>query len=240
MSDAYTQLRGHGLGGDRVIALVSGGIDSTVALWMAMEQRFQVIKTVHFQYGQSHAREIASAQAVCDHANLPTPQIVRLNFDYLRGLTALLPKDGFSHDDAAKTTTDQFGEEVSATYVPGRNIVMLALAGGMADALRAHGIVGGWNAEDYSGYPDCRPLFLSSMQTALGLGLRWPCFIYSPLNHRSKADIIKLGQLLGAPLELTWSCYAGNDSPCGKCPSCKVRIAGFAKADLLDPALPLT
>lgn len=237
LTDAYTELKGHGLAGDRVIAMVSGGIDSATALWMAREQRFQVVKTIHFQYGQSHAKEMAHAQLLCEVGGFPKPDIIKLPFDHLRGLTALIPKEGFVQDDAAGTVADQFGEAVSNTYVPGRNIVMLAIAGGIADALRAHGIVGGWNAEDYSGYPDCRPLFLSGMQTALGLGLRWPCFIYSPLNHRSKGSIIKLASLLGAPLDLTWSCYAGGDKPCQECPSCKVRAKGFTEAGLPDPAL---
>lgn len=224
--------------GDRYIALVSGGLDSAVALTMAKKERnFQIVKTIHFQYGQSHAKEIAHAHEVCYELNVPYPQVIKLNFEHLRGYSALLPKEGFSHDDAAKTEKDQAGEEVSGTYVPGRNIVMLALAGGICDALRCHGIVGGWNAEDYSGYPDCRPLFLSSMQESLGLGLRWPCVIYSPLNRLTKAEIIKLGRLISAPLGATWSCYQGGDVPCQECPSCKVRTKGFTEAGLQDPAL---
>jgi 7-cyano-7-deazaguanine synthase len=201
------------------------------------ERHFTIVKTLHFQYGQSHAKELAHCRVICEHAGVPAPQVINLNFEHLRGLTALLPSEGFDHLAAMKTEKDQEGQDVSATYVPGRNIVMLSIAGGMADALRCHGIVGGWNAEDYSGYPDCRPRFLWAMQQALGAGLRWPCNIYSPLNNASKAHIIKLGKLIGAPLDLTWSCYAGGAEPCKTCPSCMVRAKGFEEAGIVDPAL---
>lgn len=223
---------------DRYIALVSGGLDSCVALWMAKHERhFNIVKTIHFQYGQSHAKEIAHAHAICEVAGVPPPVVIKVPMEHLRGLTALIPKEGFSAEEAAKTCVDQAGEAVSATYVPGRNIVMLALAGGLCDALGAHGIVGGWNHDDYSGYPDCRPRFLWAMQQALQAGLRWPVNIYSPLTGHTKAGIIKLGQLLRAPMELTWSCYAGGEKPCGTCPSCNVRRKGFEEAGLTDKAL---
>jgi len=85
--------------------------------------------------------------------------------------------------------------------------------------------------------PDCRPKFLYSMEDTLRLGLRWPIRILAPLVFLDKASIVKLGARLGVPFEVTWSCYAGGDKPCGKCPSCKVRIKGFADANYEDPAL---
>jgi 7-cyano-7-deazaguanine synthase len=219
------------------IALVSGGLDSTTALWWALWQGLRIVKTLHFQYGQSHASEIASAITVCEVARVPKPEVIKLNFEHLRGLTALLPAAGFDSLTAHQTTPDQLGEQVSATYVPGRNIVFLAIAGGYADAVGARHLVGGWNAVDYSGYPDCRPRFLHAMEDALRAGLRWSVQIHAPLVYLSKADIIRLATQLHAPLELTWSCYKGGERPCGECPSCKVRQKGFEEAGIADPAL---
>lgn len=84
--------------------------------------------------------------------------------------------------------------------------------------------------------PDCRPEFLMAMQNALRLGLRWPVSILAPLNYLSKAEVIKLGKRVSAPLELTWSCYKGGEVPCGECPSCQVRAKGFQEAGIADPA----
>ena len=220
----------------RTLVLVSGGLDSCVALAYCRHYDFDVMGTVHFQYGQSHAKELAHSQVLCQALGMPKPRVLKLDFEHLRGATALMPREEFSQSDAAETIVDQFGHAVSKTYVPGRNIVMLAMLGGIADAERVHYICGGWNAVDYSGYPDCRPQFILAMQDALRLGLRWPVSIIAPLNYLSKADVIRLGRRIGAPLELTWSCYKGAEQPCGECPSCQVRAKGFAEAGFADPA----
>jgi len=221
----------------RTVVLVSGGLDSCTALAYCRWYDFDVVKTVHFQYGQSHAKELAHAQVICEALGMPTPVVLKLNFEHLRGSSALLPLQAFSQEEAAGTVTDQVGEKVSNTYVPGRNIVMLAMLGGIADAERVYYITGGWNAVDYSGYPDCRPDFLNAMATALRLGLRFPVSINAPLVHLTKADVIRLAKKINAPLELTWSCYKGDEKPCMECPSCKVRQAGFEEVGIADPAL---
>lgn len=220
------------------IALVSGGLDSATALqWAVKEAEITIIKTVHFQYGQSHATEIGAAYAVCDALHIPRPEVIKINLEHLRGYSALLPKGEFDPKAAHETTLDIKGLPVSATYVPGRNIVMLALMGGIADAINARTIIGGWNAVDYSGYPDCRPQFISAMEVALRSGLRFGVDIVAPLLHLTKADIVRLAFRLNVPIELTWSCYKGGEKPCGECPSCIVRVKGFAEAEVQDPAL---
>jgi 7-cyano-7-deazaguanine synthase len=221
----------------KTIVLVSGGLDSATTLWYCRHYDFEVVSTVHFQYGQSHAKELAHAQTLCEVGGFPKPEVIKVNFEYLRGSSALLPLGAFNQQDAAGTVQDQAGYAVSNTYVPGRNIVMLAMLGGIADARRIHYLAGGWNAVDFSGYPDCRPPFLNAMEGALRLGLRHPISILAPIVYMSKGDVIKFGQKLGAPLELTWSCYAGGEKPCMECPSCKVREKGFADAGISDPAL---
>jgi len=133
------------------IALVSGGLDSAVALYWARSEGYNIVKTVNFQYGQTHAMEQAACQVVCTMAHVPEPTILKLDLEYLRGATALMPLGGqFDQEAAAKTELVQ-GEQVSATFVPGRNIIMLAMVGGLADSMRAGHIIGGWNAVDYSG-----------------------------------------------------------------------------------------
>jgi 7-cyano-7-deazaguanine synthase len=224
---------------NRAVALVSGGLDSATALGWAKGQDYcnEIVKTIHFQYGQSHANEIECAKAVCEALKCPQPEIIKLNLEYARGHSALMPLGGFSQEEAGKTTPDSTGEQVSATFVPGRNIVMLAIMAGIAEVNEASIILGGWNAEDYSGYPDCRPVFLHAMDDAIRLGLKQPVRILAPLSFLSKAEIIKMGAYYHVPYELTWSCYAGGEAPCGQCPSCQVRSKGFAEAGLVDPAL---
>src|SRR5262245_31333416 len=146
---------------NKAIALVSGGLDSATALYWAKSEGYRIEQTVHFQYGQTHATEMASAMAICDELKIPAPTVIKLNLEFLRGSSALLPLGGvLDQMEAAKTEQDQVGQEVSATFVPGRNIIMLAMIGGLADAKEVSHIVGGWNAVDYSGYPDCRPRFM--------------------------------------------------------------------------------
>ena len=132
----------------------------------------------------------------------------------------------------------KFGrEEVPNTYVPGRNIIFLSIAGAIADIKKCEAIMIGVNAVDYSGYPDCRPEFISSMEKSLRIGLAFSSTlkIDAPLQTMSKAEIIKYGMQLGTPYELTHSCYLGNEEACGKCDSCLLRLKGFMEAGYEDP-----
>jgi 7-cyano-7-deazaguanine synthase len=221
----------------KAIVLLSGGLDSTVTLAQALRQD-DVVKTVNFQYGQTHSKESLHAAAISHHYMVrhETYPILYNHVNPTKTAGALLANE-LDQELAATTTPDKMGEQVSGTFVPGRNIVFLAYAGGMCDSEGIDHIYMGVNAVDYSGYPDCRPRFIDAMTEALYEGLRRKVKIFTPLIHLSKAEIIKKGVELGAPLHRTWSCYTGEDKPCGKCPSCKVRIAGFAAAGLEDPAL---
>jgi len=130
---------------------------------------------------------------------------------------------------------------IPATYVPARNLIFLSVAMGVAEARDADAVYLGVNALDYSGYPDCRPEFIESFRGTAALALKRgvegrPVDIRTPLIHLSKADIVRLGVEVGAPLELTWSCYLGGDRPCGECDACRLRAKGFAEAGLVDPA----
>jgi 7-cyano-7-deazaguanine synthase len=129
---------------------------------------------------------------------------------------------------------------IPSTYVPARNTIFLSFAFSYADAAGAEAVVIGANAVDYSGYPDCRPDYLKSMERSAKLGTRSGSEgrgirILSPLVHLSKAQIIRLGNRLGVPYGLTWSCYQGGKRPCGRCDSCLLREKGFQEAGVPDP-----
>ena len=131
-------------------------------------------------------------------------------------------------------------KEIPITYVPARNIIFLSFAASYAEAIGGKAIFIGANAVDYSGYPDCRPEFLKSFEASLRKGLKagvegHRIKIYAPLARKTKAQIIRLGNKLRVPYQLTWSCYDGRRTPCGKCDSCFLRQKGFEEAGLQDP-----
>jgi 7-cyano-7-deazaguanine synthase len=133
-------------------------------------------------------------------------------------------------------------EAIPPTYVPARNLVFLSIATSVAEARDLDRIHIGVNALDYSGYPDCRPEFIDGFRNAARLGTRRgvsgrPIEVVAPLIGMTKAEIVRLGLDVDAPLGLTWSCYRGLDRPCGTCDSCTLRAKGFAEASARDPAL---
>ena len=132
-------------------------------------------------------------------------------------------------------------EGIPSTYVPGRNLMFLSVAGSLLDAIGADAIIAGPNAVDFSGYPDCTPAFFKAAADALNRGTKMGVSegieVLAPLMRLSKAQIVKLAASLKVPFELTWSCYAGGKKPCGHCDSCKLRAKGFAEAGVHDTAL---
>jgi len=217
------------------VLLLSGGLDSYTAGAMAKADG-HAIYALTVRYGQVHAREIEAARRVAHalgvvrHLELDVP-LALLGGSSLVGDGAI-PKDRAMEDGT-----------IPSTYVPARNTVFLALAMAWAEVVAAEAIVIGVNALDYSGYPDCRPEFLSAFErlaavaTKAGVEGR-PLRILAPLLTLSKADIIRRGQALGLDYGLTLSCYdPGADAPCGRCDSCRLRARGFAEAGVADPAV---
>lgn len=218
------------------VVLLSGGLDSYTAAAIARTEGFRLF-ALTLRYGQRHSHELAAACAIA--AALGVERHLQLDVDLSAfggsSLTteAPVPKD---------RPLDAGG--IPSTYVPARNTVFLALSLAWAEALGAADIFIGVNALDYSGYPDCRPEFiqaferLASLATATGAAggrIR----VHAPLQHLSKADIIRKGAALGLDYGLTHSCYdpGGGGRPCGRCDSCTIRAAGFAAAGIADPAL---
>lgn len=226
------------------VVLLSGGLDSYTAAAIARADGYRLF-ALTLRYGQRHAREVDAARAVA--AALGVERHVELDADLSvfggSSLTtdAPVPKD--RPLDRAGMPSD-IPSEIPSTYVPARNTVFLALSLAWAETLGANDIFIGVNALDYSGYPDCRPEFieaferLASLATAQGVGgARFR--IHAPLQHLTKAEIIRKGLQLGLDYGLTHSCYdPGPDGrPCGHCDSCALRAAGFALAGIADPLL---
>jgi 7-cyano-7-deazaguanine synthase len=212
--------------------ILSGGLDSTVCTALAVRECTSVL-AVTFDYGQRHSVEVGRAAAVAGHYRIEH-LVVRLD---LRGW------GGSALTDASieVPTAGDAGEAIPVTYVPARNLIFLAVAMGIAEARHLDAVYVGVNALDYSGYPDCRPEFIESFASTAALALKrgvegWPVAIRTPLVDKGKADIVRLGVELDAPLQLTYSCYRGGDAPCGDCDSCRLRAKGFADAGLADPA----
>lgn len=216
------------------VLLLSGGLDSYTAGAIAKDEGFR-LHALTVKYGQRHVREIESARAVA--AALGVDRHIELDVDLSAFGGSSLTSDAPVPKDRRIDATD-----IPSTYVPARNTVFLSLALGWAEVLGAHDIVIGVNALDYSGYPDCRPEYvaafeaLASLATARGVqGERFR--IHAPLQHLTKAQIIRRGIELDLDYGLTHSCYdpRSDGRACGRCDSCVLRAAGFAEAGVIDP-----
>ncbi len=208
----------------KAVVLLSGGLDSTTTLYYALDQGYKC-EALIFDYGQRHKRELKSAVSVAKRARVPY-QVLKIS----------LPWKGSSLLDASRpiphtSHPGQIGGTIPSTYVPARNTIFLSFALSFAEATGAQAIFIGANAIDFSGYPDCRPAYYKAFQKVIEQGTKAQKIkIVTPLINLTQEQIIRLGRKLGAPLEATWSCYAGGKEPCGVCDSCVLRAKGFAAA----------
>jgi 7-cyano-7-deazaguanine synthase len=216
--------------------LLSGGLDSATAAAWARGTGLEVA-ALSVDYGQRHRHELDAALAVARQLGIAAHRIVSVDLRAVGGsaLTADVP--------VPKDRTE-IGADIPVTYVPARNTVFLALLTGFAEAVGATDLVLGANAQDYSGYPDCRPEFLRAFERVARLGTRagveGAAFeVRAPLLHLSKAGIVRLGAALGVDYGMTLSCYE-PPAPfvhCGRCDACRLRRAGFAEAGVPDPSV---
>ena len=224
----------------RAIVLLSGGLDSTTTLAIALEQGFEVCG-LSFRYGQRHEAELRAAARISQHYGLgDRHRIIQLDESLFAGsaLTSEAPVPKDRHPEGAQKA------EIPTTYVPARNTVMLSMALAYSEVIDASDIFIGVTAVDYSGYPDCRPEYMAAFQALAALATRSAIAedqavqIQTPLIALSKAEIIRQGQALGAPYALTLSCYdpdAATDAACGHCDACYFRATGFQEAGIADP-----
>lgn len=212
----------------KAVVLLSGGLDSTTCLSVAINQGYQVFPLT-FDYSQRHKRELESVKKIIEYYNINTHKSIKIDNTGGSALTDL-NIDIPDYDGTKK---------IPVTYVPARNIIFLAHAAGYAETIDADVIFIGVNTVDYSGYPDCRPEFIEAFEKVLCVGTKKGCEghsikIETPLINMTKAEIIKLAVQNNAPLNLTTSCYKGEDLACGVCDSCTLRLKGFKEAGLTD------
>ena len=214
------------------VVLLSGGLDSTTTLAQAIADGCDVT-ALSFRYGQRHTKELVSAANVAKFFNVKHV-IVDIDLSMFRSALTRPEIDVPENRDES-----QMGQDIPVTYVPARNIIMMSVATGLCESVDADRIYIGANVVDYSGYPDCRPEFFEAFEKMIAVGTKagvegHPIRICTPILHSSKADIVRLGKKLGAPLHLTWSCYEGGEKACGRCDSCQLRLAGFKEAGYKD------
>jgi 7-cyano-7-deazaguanine synthase len=226
--------------GDLVV--LSGGLDSTVCMALAGRESGQPPLAVTFDYGQRHRTELDRSAGVAGHYR-SEHLVVHLDTTAWGGSALTDPSiDVPAATPPANGPDGSSDQGIPVTYVPARNSIFLAVALGVAEARKLDAVWIGVNAIDYSGYPDCRPEFIEAFRGVAATGQKRgvegnPIAIRTPLIESTKAEIVRMGLDLGAPLSLTWSCYQGGDVPCGVCDACVLRAAGFAAAGADDPAL---
>ena len=220
------------------VVLVSGGLDSMIAAASAREAGYRLL-ALSVDYNQRHRVELAAARRVASVLGAERHIILPLDLSAFGGSALTddiaVPKDGVGTEE---------GGGIPVTYVPARNTIFLSLALGWAEAAGARDLFIGVNALDYSGYPDCRPEFIAAFEGLAEIATKAgvegePFKIHAPLQHMTKADIVREGQRLDVDMGLSWSCYdpAPGGVHCGACDSCRLRSKGFEEAGVADPTV---
>lgn len=219
------------------IVLLSGGVDSTTVLAIAQSSGFHVT-AISFDYGQRHKAELMAAKRNALKAGVSDHVIVEMNLRVF-GKSALTD----SIDVPKNRSIEAMNASIPVTYVPARNTIFLSYALGLAEVRGANDVYIGVNALDYSGYPDCRPEYISAYETMARLATarstegKQPVAIHTPLIDKTKAEIIQIGAKLGVDFSETVSCYQATDSglACGECDACILRKIGFEENGIPDP-----
>jgi 7-cyano-7-deazaguanine synthase len=220
----------------RAVVLLSGGIDSTTTLAIAIAEGYKAY-ALSFDYGQRHRIETEAARRVANSLGAKEHRVAKIDMRIFGG--SALTDD---IDVPKKRSEAEIGHGIPLTYVPARNTIFLAYALAWAEVVPANDIFIGINAIDYSGYPDCRPEFIEAFETLASLGTKAGVEgrhfqIHTPLIKFSKAKIIRKAVELGVDLSLTHSCYdpTAEGLACGECDSCLLRLKGFREAGIKDP-----
>ncbi|MDR1491750.1 MAG: 7-cyano-7-deazaguanine synthase QueC [Planctomycetaceae bacterium] len=223
---------------ERAVTLLSGGLDSATSAAWGRDQGFDLFAlTIH--YNQRHQREIEAAKRVAKFLQIEKHVILDVDLSVFGGSSLTSSSLQVRHN----VPLDEIGKTIPNTYVPARNTVFLSLALAYAETLTAANIILGVNAADYSGYPDCRPEYLTAFEnlaqlaTKTGVEGKTRIKLHAPLMTLNKKEIIELGTLLGVDYSLTHTCYSptADGKSCGTCESCLLRLNGFQEAGLIDP-----
>ena len=214
------------------ICLLSGGLDSCVTAAFAKEAGCE-LAMLHINYGQkTEARELKAFNEICDYFGVAHRRLI-VDIGYLKTIGGSALTD--SRIEVPKNTISTQG--IPITYVPFRNAHLIAIATSWGEVIGARYIYIGATEVDYSGYPDCRRSFFDAMEQAIEQGTRpeTKIEIITPIINMSKKEVVREGVRLGAPLDLTWSCYENETAACGRCESCILRLKGFKEAGIVDP-----
>lgn len=214
----------------KAVCILSGGMDSTLASYMAKNEGYEII-AVHFNYGQrTEKRELQAFRDICADLQIKEKYEIDIPFFTQIGASALT-------DSSIDVPTNGVEEGVPVTYVPFRNGIFLSIASAIAEKEGASALFIGVVEEDSSGYPDCTDEFISKMTNAINQGTKesTKIEIKTPLVHLMKNEIVEKSLELNVPLEHTWSCYKEESEACGVCDSCRLRLNGFKKANATDP-----
>ena len=212
----------------KAVVLLSGGIDSAATLYYAKKRGFRCF-CLTFDYGQRHKKEINSARRIANAAGSEY-KVLKINLPW-KGSSLIDKKRRIP----GRRSLGTMSREIPSTYVPSRNTIFISYAASFAESINARKIFIGANAVDFSGYPDCRPLYFRNFNRTLKAGTKKKNIsIETPLINKKKSEIITLAKSLHVPLELSWSCYEGKGNPCGLCDSCRIRSQAFRKAGFLD------
>jgi len=213
------------------VCLVSGGMDSCVTAAIAHEENDE-IAFLHISYGQrTERRERECFDKIADHYHVASRLVVTLEQLTLIGGSSL------TDQRMAVTPADLDARGIPSSYVPFRNAHLLATAVSWSEVIGSSSIYIGAVAEDSSGYPDCRPEYYSAFQKVIDVGTKpeTNIIVKTPVIAMKKSEIIIRGLEMGAPLELTWSCYQESEQACGRCDSCALRLRAFREAGVADP-----
>jgi 7-cyano-7-deazaguanine synthase len=217
----------------KAVVLFSGGLDSATTLAIAHSSGYECF-ALSIDYGQRHVSELAAAAKLAESLCARDHKVIEVGLSAFGG-SALT-------DPSRIVPAEGINPGIPVTYVPARNTIMLSLALAWAEVLESRHIFIGVNAVDYSGYPDCRPEYISAFENMANRATKAAIegaetHIHAPLMHMSKAQIIKQGTLLGLDYSMTVSCYQADEAgqACGVCDSCRIRRTGFQSAQLPDP-----
>ncbi|SEK32918.1 7-cyano-7-deazaguanine synthase [Pseudobutyrivibrio ruminis] len=222
----------------KALVLVSGGLDSTTCLALAVkEYGHENVVGLSIFYGQRHDKEIKAADAVCEYYKVEHITLDLSTMFQFSDCTLLQHSDGEIPEESYDKQLEKTNGKPVSTYVPFRNGLFLSSAAAIALSKGCSKIYYGAHADDAAGnaYPDCSSDFNNAMNTAIYEGSGKQLSIEAPFINKNKAGVVKLGMELGVPYELTWSCYEGHDKACGKCGTCIDRIAAFELNGIKDP-----
>lgn len=214
----------------KAVVALSGGMDSCVTTAIANEN--YSLALIHFNYGQrTEKRELKAFSDIADFYNVKERLII--DFDHFKKIGG----SSLTDINIEVSKADLKNKDIPSSYVPFRNANILSACVSWAERIGANAVFIGAVFEDASGYPDCRPEFFEAFEKTVDLGTKpeTKIKIITPIIHYSKADIVKKGIELNAPLHLTWSCYTNEDVACGECDSCAFRLRGFQMAGIEDP-----